>query len=331
MRKLLLIVPLLLLLTGCGGKVIYGEVQSISPKGDYLELTLVGKEDIVLADDNTTVFSFSGIEEGLLDGELIRPHITAYDLKWTTDGYYSDRIYVESVILPEPYVLKDGTELTVRKDFGNTTYFSPDGIDILWEQDPVGPHNVSVGGLPTFDMLNDQAQEQILSHYEDMGILYDLDAELEFAWQCYQKADEKPMFQAHHLSQDISPSAANDRLIWYTAYVTRPIGDGLHHQASTHTVFDRETGDIVNISDLFDCDEKALVKRILEIVNMPDTQLSREMEQAFRFDYLHFNNYLDVCFPADSLISQNTDHILGIEYQALGGLIHPWAIPDPIQ
>ena len=58
------------------------------------------------------------------------------------------------------------------------------------------------------------------------------------------------MFQAHHLSQDISPSAANDRLIWYTAYVTRPIGDGLHHQTSTHTVFDRETGEGLCIIDL---------------------------------------------------------------------------------
>ena len=331
MKKLLLILSVVLLLTGCGTNIIYGEVQSVTQTEDYIALTILGKEDIVLADDKTMVYSFSGIEDGLLSGELIRPYITAYDLKRTRDGSYSKRIYVESVILPEPYVLKDGAELTIRKDYTHTTYFAPDGTDILWEQEPVGPHNVSVGGLPTFDMLNSQAQEQILSYYENMGILYDLDAELEFAWQCYQKAEEKPMFQAHHLSQDISPSAANDRLIWYTAYVTRPIGDGLHHQTSTHTVFDRETGDIVNIANLFNCDEKALGRRILEIVSMPDTDLSREMEQAFRFEYLNFNNCLDVCFPAGSLISQNTDHILGVEYQDLDGLIHPWAIPDPIE
>ena len=331
MKKLLLILSLVFLLTGCGTNIIYGEVQSVTPKDGYIELKILGKDDIVLADENTMVYSFSGIEDGLLSGELIKPYITAYDLKRTPDGSYSKRIYVESVILPEPYVLKDGTELTIRKDYTHTTYFSPEGIDILWEQEPVGPHNVSVGGLPTFDTLNSQTQEQILSYYEDMGILYDLDAELEFAWQCYQEAEEKPMFQAHHLSQDISPSAANDRLIWYTAYVTRPIGDGLHHQTSTHTVFDRETGDIVNIADLFTRDETALGKRILEIVNMPDTELSREMEQAFRFDYLNFNNCLDVCFPAGSLISQNTDHILGVDYQALEGFIRPWAIPDPIE
>ena len=332
MKKLLLIIPLLLLLTGCGGKVIYGEVQSITPKGDYLELTIVGKEDTVLADDNTMVYSFAGIEEGLLDGELIRPYITAYDLRWTPEGTYSDRICVESVILPEPYVLEDGTKLTVRKNYSHTTYFSPNDIDILWEQEPAGPHNVSVGGLPTFDMLSEQAQKAILAYYEEQGLLYDLDAELEKAFQEFLSMGNPVNFQSHHLSQDISPTAANEKLIWYSIYVTQPVGDGLHHQTSTHTVFDRNTGEVVNTAELFQCTEKELGRRILEIVNMPDTELSREMENAFRFEYLNFSsNFLDVCFPAGSLISQNMDHSMGVEYEDLYGFIHPWAIPDHIE
>lgn len=332
MKKLFLLFPLLLLLTGCGSKVVYGEVKSITPKGDYLELTIVGKEDIVLADDNTMVYSFAGIEEGLLDGELIRPYITAYDLRWTPDGTYSDRIYVESVILPEPYVLADGTELTVRKDYSHTTYFSPNGIDILWEQEPVGPHNVSVGGLPTFDMLSEQAQEAIFAYYKEQGLLYDLDAELEKAYQEFLSMGNPANFQARHLFQDISPTAANEKLIWYSIYVTRPVGDGLHHQTSTHTVFDRETGEVITTAELFQCTEKELGQRILEIVSMPDTALAREMENAFRFEYLQFSsNFLDVCFPAGSLISQNMDHGLGIEYEDLYGFIHPWAVPDRIE
>ena len=332
MKKLLLIVPLLFLLTGCGGKVIYGEVQSIAPKGDYLELSIVGKDDTVLADDNTMVYSFAGIEEGLLDGELIRPYITAYDLRWTFDGYYSDRIYVESIILPEPYVLEDGTELTVRKDFTHTTYFAPNGADILWEQEPYGPHNVSVGGLPTFDMLNEQAQEAILAYYEEQGLLYDLDAELEKAYEEFLSMGNPVTFQARHLSQEISPTAANEKLIWHSVHVTRPVGNNLHHQTNTPTVFDRETGEVINTSELFQCTEIELGRRILEIVNMPDTELSREMENAFRFEYLQFSsNYLDVCFPAGSLNSQNTDHSLGVEYEDLYGFIHPWAVPDRIE
>lgn len=332
MKKMHLILSLLLLLTGCGSKVIYGEVASITPKGEYIALTILGKDDIVLADENTMVYSFSGIEEGLLEGELIRPSITAYDPKPRSGGYYSDRICVESIVLPEPYILKDGTELTVRKDYTHTTYFTPDGVDILWEQEPIGPHNVSVGGLPSLDMLSDQAQEAIFAYYEKQGLLYDLDCELEKAWQAFQVSENNSRFQSFHLSQDISPTAANDRLIWYSVYVTRPVAEGQHQQSSTHTVFDRETGNVVDIADLFTCSEKELGRRILEIVSMPDTELSREMEKAFRFEYLTFDsNSLGVCFPAGSLVSQNTNHLLGITYEELTGFIHPWAIPDPTE
>lgn len=331
MKKLLLMIPLLLLLTGCGGKVIYGEVQSVIPLEDYIQLTIVGKDDIVLADEDTMVYGFSGMEESLLEGELIRPRITAYDLKWKPGGWYSDRIYVESVILPEPYVLEDGTELTVRKDLTHTTYFSPDGIDILWEQEPFGPHNVSVGSLPSFDMLSDQAQEEILAYYENQGLLYDLDEELERAWSAYEVSDNKLQFQAHHLSQEIGPAAANEGLLWYSTYVTRPLGNS-HYQQCTHTVFDRETGKVIDTADLFECTEAELGRRILELVNMQDVALSREMEKAFRFQYLEFSSdYLSVCFPAGSLKSQNTNHSLGVEYNDLDGFIHPWAIPDPTQ
>ena len=104
---------------------------------------------------------------------------------------------------------------------------------------------------------------------------------------------------------------------------------GIHHQTSTNTVFDRETGDVIDTADLFTCTEQELGRRIQEIVEMPDTQLRREMETAFRFEYLDFDsNSLGICFPAGSLISQNKSHMLGIEYEDLSGFIHPWAVPD---
>ena len=333
MKKLLPILALLLLLTGCSKEEISGEVQSVTPRGQYIELTIVGREDIVLADANTHVYSFSDeiSHEKLLTGELIRPVITAYEMRKLDGAWLAERICVESVISPEPCVLSDGTPLNIRQSYNGTIYETLNGWEILWEQAPIGPENVSVGGLPSLADLKPEAQANIIDYYDTLGLLYDLDDELEKAYLEFLSFGNPTGFHSHHLAQDICPTAANDKLVWYSSYVTRPVGDGLHQQSSTHTVFDRETGNIVDPAELFACSEAELGKRILEIVSMPDTQLSWEMEQAFRFEYLNFNsNFLDVCFPAGSLISQNTNHMLGIEYQDLEGFIHPWAIPDPI-
>ena len=333
MKKLLFLLPLLLLLTGCRSKVIYGEVASITPKGAYLELTIVGKEDTVLADEKTLVYNFFGTEDQLLSGELIRPYITAYDLKRTAGSYYAERIHVESVQLPEGYILADGSELTIRKDLSHTTYFSPEGVDILREQELIGPENVSVGGLPSLDVLNAQAQDAILEYYKKLGYLYDLNEELEFAWKCYQASENKLLFQSHHLSQDISPTAANNTLIWYSVHVTKPIGDGLHQMSSTYTIFNRETGVLVDPSSLFICSKAEVISAILNVSGMPDTELRQEMEKAFQFSYMNFgSNALDVCFPAGTLPSAPyTDYMLGVHYEDISHILHPWAIPDSVE
>ena len=336
MKKLFLIFAMVLLLTGCGkDDHIYGEVLSVTNEGQYVQLIVRTQKDRdirILADGHTLVYSFSGIEDGLLSGKLIRPYITVYELKRMDSAFLAERICVESILLPEGYELEDGTILNVRKDYQGTRYETAEGTESLWEQEPIGPDNISVGGLPSLDMLNAQAQEMILSYYQNLGLLYDRNDELERAWQSYLASDNPLQFQSHHLSQDICPSAANDTLIWYTIYVTLPAENGLHHQTSTHTAFDRITGSVIDTAELFACDEAELARRILDIVDMPDTELAREMEQAFRFEYLSFQSQaLDICFPAGSLMSQNIDYLLGIEYEDLDGFIHPWAIPDSVE
>lgn len=329
MKRLLLIFPLLFLLTGCGSKVIYGEVASIVPKEGYFELTIVGKDDIVLADEKTMIYSFSGIEAGLLEGELIQPYITAYDLTKKSGGYYSDRIYVESVILPEPYILEDGTKLTVRKDYTHTTYFTPEGIDILWEQEPIGPHNVSAGELPSLNALSGQAQEKILAYYEAQGLLYDLDSELETAWQAYLQKEEKENFPAHHLSQDTIPMSASPRIISFATVVTRPI-DGNHVQEIRYgAIFDRETGELIPLAELFQCSEEEIGQAVLLTSGIADQAVLPEMLQAFQLEYLHLNSdSLEIRFPSGSLPSQNTEWIVCVKYDQLTDILHSWAIPE---
>lgn len=329
MKILMMVLILLLTLTGCGKEDITGEVQSVTKQDGYTELVLVGIEDTVLTDDNTFVYSFSGIEEGLLEGSLIRPVISARELRRTKGGWYAEQICVESIMLPDPHILSDGTKLNIRTSYRGNTYENSDGYEILWEQEPVGPENVSVGGLPTLRDLPEKAQEAIAAYYDSLGLLYDRNTEIEKAYQAFLASENRNLFQSWHLAQSIFPTAANDRFVWFAALITEPIDSGLVHERRMGTVFDRETGEVVDPAGLFICTEEVLIDRILDIAGMPDTDLRKNMEKGFHLDYLIFNSSsLDIHFPVRSLPGENQDHIVGIVYADLEGLIQPWAVPE---
>ena len=336
MKKLLIVLSVLFLLTGCGKKEIYGEVLSVTNEGQYVQLVVRTDNDRqvrILADGHTHVYSFAEPDncKGLLSGDLISPVISVSQMHRQNGAWLAEMICVESVELPEGYTLKDGTKLTLRKDYNYTIYIAPDGTELLREQYPVGPDNVYTGDAPSLSELEPEVQQSILSYYEEIGLLYDLDAELEQAYQWYLKTEDGEPFYSCMVSQHIDPTAANDRFVWYSAYVTHPIKDGLHEETSVHTIFDRKTGAVVAPADLFTCSETEAANRILDAAQMPDTELRREMEKAFRFEYLNFHsNALDICFPAGSLIGEQTNHYLGIDYGNLTGILHTWAIPDSI-
>lgn len=65
-----------------------------------------------------------------------------------------------------------------------------------------GPDNVYVGGIENFDALEENTQKKVLAYYEEQGLLYDIDSELERAYADYK---ENPSgFHSYSLSQSIS-------------------------------------------------------------------------------------------------------------------------------
>lgn len=335
MKKLLIVFSVLFLLTGCSKKEIRGEVLSVSNEGQYVLLVVQTDDDRqvrILADGNTHVYSFAAPEdcEGLLSGDLSRPVISVSRMHRQNGGWLAEMICVDSLELTEGYTLEDGTRLTVRKDYANTIYIAPDGTELLREQDPIGPDNVYTGGTPSLSELKPEARQAILSYYEEIGLLYDLDAEIEKVYQWYLNTADGEPFYSCLLSQDISPTAANDRLVWYASYTTVPVDGKVHQQIQQNTIFDRETGAVVDPTELFTCTAQEVARAILDVSGMPDTELRREMEQKFRFEYLNFDSdAMNVCFPAGSLIGHSSgDYILGIRYADIPNILHPWAIPE---
>ena len=59
-----------------------------------------------------------------------------------------------------------------------------------------------------------------------------------------------------------------------------------------------------------------------------EAPLAQELRDAFQFSYLRFwPEHLSVRFPAGSLPSQEYSWGWSIGYDALSGVLRPWAVP----
>ena len=354
MRKfisvLLAALSICLLLTACGGNdTIYGKVVDIhqSPEATALILQTDGDKRIaVFLDDDTYVF---GMDE--IDGEAYKasPHtgvalyffpegrkttLTTADGE-TLNAYHADRyISIDAYLIQNAVTLSDGTPLDAWKtSMFSTTYQLKDGTELLCEDAPSGLENHYVVGLESFDDLSEAAKSAVRQYYENQGALYDLPSELERAWEEYQEDPEG--FSTHYVSQDTSPAASSERLMYFNTNVTLPVSGNICEDYSLCAAFDRETGESIPLADLFTCLENKIAQNLLELAekdgSIPnEPEAKREMLTAFRMEYLCFwSDYIMLTFPAGTLPSQEYTCLVSVDYDAgLSDILQPWAIPQ---
>lgn len=337
---------LCLLLSACGGNnSIAGEVVEATPAALILQ-TDEGKRVAVLLEEDTYVFGMDDI-----DGNDYKAHPhTGVKVRFLPNGragsltasdgtevkaYHTDHfISIYGYLIPNAATLSDGTVLDAWKTslFG-TTYQLQDGTELLWEDAPSGPENLYVGSLESFDDLNEAAKPAVARFYEEQGKLYDLQAELEKAWVEYQASPET--FSSYWVSQDTSPSASSERVMYFGTHLTLPVRQNIVEERSFYAAFDRETGAYIPLSALFSCPESEIGKNLLSLAEKdgwPDTpELKQEMVSAFQMEYLSF--YPDgLCleFPQGTLPSQEYSCLVSIDFtDDCKALLQPWAVPYP--
>lgn len=355
MRKfisvLLAALSICLLLTACGGNdTIYGKVVDIhqSPEATALILQTDGDKRIaVFLDDDTYVF---GMDE--IDGEAYKasPHtgvalyffpegrkttLTTADGE-TLNAYHADRyISIDAYLIQDAVTLSDGTPLDAWKtSMFSTTYQLKDGTELLREDAPSGPENHYVVGLESFDDLSEAAKSAVRQYYENQGALYDLPSELERAWEEYQEDPEG--FSTHYVSQDTSPAASSQRLMYFNTNVTLPVSGDICQDYSLCAAFDRSTGENIPLADLFTCPESNIAQNLLDLAekdgSIPnEPEAKREMLTDFQMEYLCFwSDYIMLTFPAGTLPSQEYTYLVSVDYDAgLSDILQPWAVPQP--
>lgn len=232
-------------------------------------------------------------------------------------------------------ILSDGTAVDRwQKGYSGYDFYKlKDGTELLREEHPSGPENVYVGGRESFTSLPEHTAKAISAYYDDMGLLYDLETEVEGAYQEYLTCQtEGEEFFSYYLGQSTSLCASNERVVYFLTSVTLPLGGqyGMNYQVGA--AFDRETGKVIPVWDLFTLPEEDVKALIVEEF-APRSEAERaEMLEKLTAEYLVFQpDSLNVSFPYGVLATELYTSVVGIDYGELTGVLHDWAVPDPMK
>ena len=256
----------------------------------------------------------------------------------TVRAYWATSIQIDGGLKREALTLRDGTPVDMLEwdNWGSRTYRLADGTELLRVDGPMGPENVYVMNLKGFDGLSKAAQEKVRNYYEDRGPLYDEEEALE---QCYAAWKELgDTFQSGHISQSVSPAASAERVMYFTTELIQPdltrleeYGSQLHSHANFQDAFDCQTGEKLDIRDLFGVPWKEVRRRIPELVDWDmEPAVAAQIPEKLEPEYLIFeSDNLSVWFPAGTLEGEEYDYGFGVNYSgAPEGFFQPWAIPE---
>lgn len=323
------------------GKIVETSIDDKMGVASFIVRTDENKEIGILLTDETFIFSFideisaEDFKAGTLPETIVsvnyaapRRSMTAQDGRKIT-AYHAAQIEITGYSEPEAVTLPDGTAVDIWHYSNAAVYTLQDGTELLRVQNPTGPAHVYVGGVENFDGLDKTAQNNILEFFLSQGLLYDERAELERAYADYLRSEKNDEFVPYMLSQDISPLASSNTVIYFLTTAWLPLDGSNGYSYRIGTAFDKTTGEYIENRALFSSSPDETIETILDIAEITDTVLREEMKQAFDFkNIILFPDNLEICFPQGTSPSQEYTYIIGLEYdERLLELLHDWAVP----
>lgn len=232
------------------------------------------------------------------------------------------------------YTFADGTRVDLWQDEWKDTnyYWLADGTPLVIERYGSGPENVHVIGQEDFDDLTAEAQEKVTAYYVKQGLLYDIGNELEKVYAGYldmQMQGKEEEFSALYVEQNVSPASSNDRIMCFTITVRTPlvVQERISQTESCCTVFDRTTGEVLPLSELFTIPEAEICRTLLDRAQLNDAAVQAKMEKAFLPEYIIFYpGVLEIDYP-HGVLEEYSNWIVAVDYEDIKDILQPWAIP----
>lgn len=118
--------------------------------------------------------------------------------------------------------------------------------------------------------------------------------------------------------------------MYFLTSVNLPKNHNTGYEYRIGTAFDCETGEIIDNLELFSCSKDEVIEKILDIADIDDITLRKEMTAAFKAEcIIVFPNHIEIHFADGTLPSQEHSYSIGLDYNdALISILHDWAIPQ---
>ena len=318
------------------GRIVETQVDQTTGEVTYVVYTTRGEEIGLLLEEDTWIRSYfdTYTEQDFLDGTITDSlHIYAElgsnkETIYNQDGekipaYPAHLVEIDAYQMPDLMTLNDGTQVEVWQGHRGVLYALHDGPELLDVHTPYPP-DIALDGVQGLEELSQEAQDNIVAYYEKQGLLYDELEELEAVYQSYLEAGSPASFSTCHILQDTYLSASSPRVIYFTTSLQAP-----SKYLEVGTAFYRDTGERVDMEDLFTCTSEELEQALLDEAEITDPTLRQEMEEAFDLDRLIlYPDLLKVGFEAGSLPSQDATYFLSFDYDdTILERMHAWAVP----
>ncbi len=329
-RWILALLLVALMLTGCSReKNDFGPVVAVLEDAVILRVP-GGTETAFLLGEDTMTFSWV---EGISWKDL-KPDMTVsvkyggWKKTYTAPdgtrypGYAARVLMIDEVREEEPVILSDGTEVWLWRGTFGERFRLADGTELLWTDDlHMDLQN---------DPQNEAAYAKIQAYYDAQGILYDPMSLLEQAWEAFRKTQPGEEFQSFHASQMVRKTAVSEGVIYCETSLSLPV-DGWESSITRQgTAFDRETGEVIPLADLFTCPPEEIPAAVLDACYAQTNALRDEAVAAFLPQYVTFarDGVVEVTFPKGSLPSEKNAFIFVAELEKLESVLQPWAVPE---
>lgn len=232
------------------------------------------------------------------------------------------------------YILSDGTRVDrwITDVFQDTVYKTDKGWELLRIGYPVDIANVGVADMDGFRQLSEPVQAKVRAYYDENWPKLDIQALLENAWADCNSADPaQGPFSPHDAYQSVFPVAENDAIMCFAIETSIVGSDNVAAVERVHTIFDRTTGEVIDVWDLFTV-EKAEALDTIAGVLAAESRMSRdeiraglELENAVRLQ----QGGVEFFFPRGTLSGSEYDHYMYLQVSDLD-IWQDWAITERI-